>query len=219
MRHGIRAGFVLPAVPLLGLLFWCEPVHASTIVYNSLSDAPYNLAAYGHIPDGFGSTAEVTVSYQTTSASHAVLDSFLYYWPGGYGDLPAVALAAAGGAYADITLTPAPGHQLTLEMFALAGLGGDVAGQTVRVLQGVGGTLLWDVSPVAIAGGLAHSSFAPSLVSTGPVTIDFGPSGSVGINYIWFEAAEATSDAPEPAAMPLCLGALLLLPILRRRAG
>lgn len=176
------------------------PAAASQIDFDSLAGN----ANYSAIPSGFGSTAQVNVTYQTDSSPGVLAASNIDFWnSGGYGDLPYAAFSAINGDYAEITLTPIAGYSITLQNFELAGWpSANKANETVTIRAGVGGAILLNYSPVTIigTGTPADTAFSPNLTSTGPLTIEWAPDWNAGINYINFTSAAVTS-APEPASL------------------
>ncbi len=183
------AGFVVPAVK------------ADTINFDPLAATLKN---YDPIPAGYGSTANVAVSYRTVNVRTGnTLYPYISFWKsGGYGDLPYVAIPSVFGYFAEVTLTPLGGQTLTLNSFELAAVPytnqPNQTNQTVRVLDGTSNTILFDLSPFDVT-GTGHNTITPNLSATTGLRIQFGPSADTGINYINFTSSVAP---PPPAAVP-----------------
>jgi hypothetical protein len=191
---------------------------ASTTI--DFSDLIGTLSDYYPIPNGYDSfaanTPDIAVSYSTNygmdgTCSSSVMVTFVSFWQGQYGDLPAVAYPMLDGHYAIISLTPNPGYEVTLESFLMAGYpagGGSEPGQTISVdnglLQPYPGA---DYSPYTI-GNTGDTMFAPDITSTGTLNIVFGPSWDIGIDDITF--SEQYVGLPDAANSILLLGAAIL---------
>lgn len=187
----VLAGFVVPTVK------------ADTISFDPLAATLKN---YDPIPAGYGSTANVAVSYRTVNVRTGdTLYSYISFWKsGGYGDLPYVAIPSVFGYFAEVTLTPLGGQTLTLNSFELAAVPHtnqpNQTNQTVRVLDGTSNTMLFDLSPFDVT-GTGHNTITPNLSTTTGLRIQFGPSADTGINYINFTSS-VVPPPPPPAAVP-----------------
>lgn len=186
-----------------------QPGFAVTITYDPL----IGNANYSPIPAGYGSTADVAVSYRTLKPSDdSVLASDLLFWNAGYGDLPSAAFAHSNGLIAEITLTPLGGKTLTLNSFMLAGYPMVDKPSTTVHIDGAADNVLLDYSPVTVKGaGPSHSTFSPNLVFSSPIAIEWGTDWNVGINYINYSLG-GRQAVPEPGTIWLLgAGALGLL--------
>jgi hypothetical protein len=191
---------------------------ASTTI--EFSDLIGTLSDYYAIPNGYDSfaanTPDIAVSYSTNNeinggCASSVLVTFVSFWQGQYGDLPAVAYPMLDGHYAIITLTPNLGYEVTLKSFLMAGYptgGGSVPNQSISVDNG----LLQpypsaDYSSYTIE-NTGDTLFAPDITSAGALNIVFGPSWDIGIDDITF--SEQFVGLPDGANSIFLLGAALL---------
>lgn len=194
------------------------PLAADEINFGSLS-------GNANVTNGFGNTATVSVSYQMVDSSGNAVSGFTSQLPlwtpyifNYYGDLGVVAYVsqgsgvATGGDYGEITLTPAAGDSVTVDSFDIAPFVG--TGPTNQLFQVLdqSGTALASYTNQTVSTS-THVTYSPDVTSDGPLTIEFGPSGNVGINDIFFSTQAATSAVPEPSSLGTCLllaSALLL---------
>lgn len=168
---------------------------ATVIQFESISTIPA-IQNYDPIPAGYGSTAQVDVSYLNAS-----------YWGPGYATLKAVAYPSSDGSYTEITLTPKPGQSVTLigfDMGAYPTGSGNRAEQEISISYGIN---FLNYGPINL-NGVAPTHFSPGVSSTGPITIRFGSDWDNGINNIEFEAFSAV---PEPSTYIAGLSALGML--------
>jgi hypothetical protein len=174
------------------------------------------------IPDGYGSTANVAVTYNTlttfSTSGGTVVDPFIRFWNTGYGDMATAGYEATNGLVGQITLTPLNGTTLTLDNFTMAGwYFQDKPDQTVETVNGIN-SHIW--SPVTIPGccqatGGSHVTFVSGVSSTGAISIEWGTDYNAGINYINFDSS-ATPAVPEPATLSLLAAGLLGLAARRK---
>ncbi|MFO0734039.1 MAG: hypothetical protein U0231_21055, partial [Nitrospiraceae bacterium] len=127
---------------------------------------------------GNGFTPNIAVGYATKDlTTNAVVSPTLLHWDVGNGDLVNVAFPSRlSGHYGEIALLPQAGTQVRLNSFDLSGFAGNVPGQTVRVMDGLG-TLAEFTNFTVIGDGPGHSPFAfgPGLVSrSGALRVQFG---------------------------------------------
>jgi hypothetical protein len=165
------------------------------------------LSDYQAIPGTFGSdalnTPNIGVSYQTVDGSGGVYAPYVEFWDGSYGDLPAVAYAAANGYYAQVILTPQAGHSVTLDSFELGGWPNtDQANQTVEVLNGIGQVVWSDGGPLSVTiPGNGHLTLTPDISSSGPLVLEFGPSWNTGVDYVEFSQSNSVPDSGSGLAL------------------
>jgi hypothetical protein len=202
MPHVYKLIFALVVMIAIGL--GMPSAKADTLTFDPLAGA----ANYSQIPDGYGSTVNVAVSYRTLSGTttNTTLNPFILFWNSGYGDLPTAGFATNYGNLAEVTLTPLNGMQINLNSFQLAGYQqSDKLNQIVRIVDGTSNTIVFDKSPFTVAGaGPSHSTFNPNLSSLGSLRIQFGPDWNTGINYINYTVGTSgPNPVPEPATMLL----------------
>lgn len=172
------------------------------------------LANYSYIPDGYGSTAEVAVSYQTLKADKSLYSDHMQFWNEGYADLPAASYSDGSGGYALITFTPAAGYSLNLTGFDMGAYPTGISGRNESVISVLYGASSVDYGPTTLS-GVTATHFAPNVSYSGPVSIIFGTDWDNGINNIEF----SVTAVPEPTTMVAGLGTLGLLALgLRKRA-
>ncbi len=200
------------------LLVSISAANPTTIDFSNLIGS---VSDYGQIPDGYGSfaanTPDVAVSYSTNSGEpqtpiSEVLYSYLSFWQGEYGDLPAVAYPTTSPNYGVVALTPNAGYSVTLDSFRIAGYPtgeGSELGQSIGVDNG--SFQIFSPSVNYYPTDVPHSGdllFTPNITSTGTLNIIFGPSWNIGINDITF--SEQPVAAPDAASSALLLGAAFL---------
>ncbi len=172
------------------------------------------LANYSFIPDGFGSTAEVAVSYQTLNLDKSWFSDHMQFWNEGYADLPAAAYSDGSGRYGVITFTPTAGYSVNLTGFDMGAYPTGISGRAESVISVLYGANSVDYGPTTLS-GVTFTHFAPNVTYSGPVSIIIGTDWNNGINNIEF----SVTAVPEPTTMVAGLGALGLLALgLRKRA-
>jgi hypothetical protein len=208
-----------PAAGILGALMAASIAAADSteIEFAGLSDT---LSDYYAIPNGYDSfaakTPDIAVSYSTNygidgMCTSSVFVTFVSFWQGDYGSLPAVAYPMLNGYYAVISLTPNPGYEVTLESFLIAGYptgSGTESDQNISVDNG-----LFQPYPTAdysatTIGNSGYNPFTPDITSDGTLNIVFGPSWDIGIDDIIF--SEQYVGLPDAANSIFLLGAALL---------
>ena len=160
---------------------------------------------YGYVPDGYGSTPQVAVSYETLDTSLNHLSSHLQFWNSGYDHWPTAAYSDGDGLYGQVTLTPVAGYTVTLGSFEMAAYPTGTGTRSEATIDVIYGSGILHYAPTSLSMDTA-TTFSPNLTYAGPVTIRFGTDWNNGINYIDFTA----SPVPEPSTY--VAGAMLLLP-------
>jgi hypothetical protein len=201
LPHLLRGVMMLSLICILTASTEC---YADQINFNPLTLTLSNGAA---IPNGYGSTSDVQVSYRSfNSTTGTTVVSNLNFWGSGYGDLTTAAYGHYEGLTGEISLTALNGKTVRLESFDLAGwyAFAEIPNQTVKVVDGLGNTLV-DYSPTSIA-TKGHSTFSPFLESTGTLSIQFCNTWNAAINNVNFSAYDKRTQpdaVPEPATMLL----------------
>lgn len=168
---------------------------------------------------GNGFTPNIAVGYATRDlTTHAVVSPTLLHWDVGNGDLVNVAFPGEmTGHYGEIALQPQGGAQVRLNSFDLSGFAGNVPGQTVRVVDGLG-TLAEFTDFTVIGDGPGHSpfSFGSGLVSrSGALRLQFGfDNWDVAIDNVNFDQL---APVPLPSGVILMGTGLAALGAWRRR--
>lgn len=186
---------------------------ADTIDFNNVPGHPST------VTNGYGNTANVTVSYQTVNATGGVETANLALWNpyifNYYGDLGVVGYVTggdgqpdAGGYYGEIILTPAAGYSVTLQSFDVAPFVGTAPGDQLFAILDQNGNPLIEYTNQTISTS-THITYSPNVTYNGPLTLEFGPSGNIGLNYINFTSQ--TSTVPIPASVWLLGFGLLRL--------
>lgn len=157
------------------------------------------LANYSYIPDGYGSTPELAVSYRSLNGNLSVATSHLQFWNEGYGSLPAVAYPDGNGRYGEVTLTPAAGRLAVLKSFEMAAYPTGTGTRTEAVISVLYGDQVVNYGPFELPRNtVAH--FTPNVSHAGPVTLRFGTDWDNGINNLQVETvAERTTYLDSPS--------------------
>jgi hypothetical protein len=165
---------------------------------------------------GNGFTPQVRAAYDilTATGGGGTSDSAHLQSYTGSGDLGVAAFAPVPFAHdtAEIDLTPQAGYEVVLNSFDLVSYAnGTYTDQPVRVYD-ANYNLLADFGPQSVTS--THSRFAPNLVSTGMLRLQYGDNYDVGINNVNFDQFAV----PEPTSLAISLfGAAALA--LRRHAS
>lgn len=180
---------------ILGFAFFdCQ---ANTINFDELQ--PFS--NYSAVPESFGSTSEVSVSYQTLNSDGTVASSNVLLWNSGYADLNTAAFASSNGRLLNITLTAVnPNDYVTLSGFKVGAYP-----QTSRVasdLRIVDGNDITNVlldyaplgNPFTVPGDVAY--IFETNITARSIGIILGTDWNIGINNITF----STTPVPLPAA-------------------
>ena len=176
----------------------------------STSDA---VGTYGVGAEGF--TPNVLASYQTVNAAGATIFGYVDLWTSSYGDLYNVVFPAQNGAYAEITLTPDPGYEVSLISFDAGGWPNVNRNEQLKVLAG--GSVALDYGNVVFPGS-GHSTYSPNLTSSSPITIWFGSDWDGGIDNIVFAQSRIQTGVPDAGAACGLLGlGLAALGLARRK--
>jgi hypothetical protein len=187
---------------------------AATIDFDSLAGSP----DYSNIPDNYGSTPAVTVSYRTLDPSLVETDPNLDFWNSNYGDLQNIAFAVNNGGIAEIRFDANnPGELVTLTSFDMGGwFEVNRTNGLMRILNGSGAVLLDYVAdnggnPVPVLGaGPSHSHFLAN-VSASTLILQWGYDWDIGIDNIEFSTVPG-DVVPEPGSvMLMALGAAALV--------
>jgi hypothetical protein len=163
--------------------------------------------AYGDVEDGDGNTL-VDVIWDANRADATLQD--LFYWGGGYEEIPAVGYGLRNGGGLSILFQAATGWEVTLSGFSIAPYLNRVRNSSLRVATGNDVFLDTGTFTVGTDGSTSYSfaeNWAQSIViELGPDAWDIGISN---IAYDWREAIAATN--PPVGAVPLPASAALLL--------
>jgi hypothetical protein len=164
------------------------------------------------IPQSYGDTGLVDVSYRTINTVTGVPTSGLFAFASGYGDLHDVVYGGTNGStfLSEITLTAKHGAKISLESFDLASFGGARnAPVTVRDLQG---NIL---SSLTVKTNGTHVSWTTGTDYLDGIVIRWGPDGyNVGLDNLSY----TTLAAPEAGTWAMMVAGFGLLGIsLRKR--
>jgi len=175
----------------------------------------------GTLPDGYGSTPLVSISYASSTGAPNTPGyptyppyNYVFWWPQ-YGDLTSVIYSANPFGSILISFTPASGYELTLNSFDL--------GQDVNADDGI---LAADVLPLQILDTAGpgfvfpyertiadiHTHIDSGYSSTGTVTLVVGNNWNIGIDNIDY----SVKSVPEPSTFILLATAGFGI-LLRRR--
>jgi hypothetical protein len=159
-------------------------------------------ANYAHVPDGYGSTADVTVSYRTLNHDLTQAFSYAESWNAGYADLKTAVYAAASGYILDVTITAKdPSKSVVLNSFDVAAYPpGNYTREAdvFEVRDGIG-TVLVDYKSFDISGLIAQTLYPG--VSANSISILLGYDWNNGINNINYSIG--TAPVPIPSAILL----------------
>lgn len=173
---------------------------------------------YAPVPAGYGSTADVTVSYSSLNADGSVAYSDVLLWNAGYANLTTAAFAHSNGLLLSITLTAVnPNQAVTLESFDVGAYPGPGnftrLASDLRVVDGNNfSNVLVDYAPFNVPGNSPYT-FNPN-VTARSLNIILGTDWDNGINNISFSIAAV----PVPGAIWLFGTALAGFGLTRKRA-
>lgn len=185
---------------------------AATINFDALK--PFN--NYDPVPTGYGSTADVAVSYSSLNLNGTTAYNDVLLWNSGYATLNSAAFAHTSGLLLSITLTAInPSQAVKLESFDVAAYPGPGNftrnASDLRVVDGTNpANIFVDYAPYAVPGDAPHT-FAPG-VTAHSVRIILGTDWNNGINNITFNVAAV----PLPGAVWLFGSALAGLGLTRK---
>lgn len=204
--------------------------NATVLTFSDLNLSNYGVipAAYGDHVAGQGSfpngtygtaggwTPNVGIGYETGSTpGSSNVSNHLDFWSTSYGDLEGIAFASQTGEYAGITLTPDAGHNVQLTSFDIAGWPtSDLPLAALEVIDGNGNVLWNSNATVAHGAGPSHDSYAPGVISSGPITLVWGTNWNIGVDNVQF--SQDARAVPEPVSLSL-LGLAVAAVAKRRR--
>jgi hypothetical protein len=157
------------------------------------------------IPQTYGDTVDVDVSYRTLSATTGQPTGSGLFQFGSYGDLTDVVYGGGDGLHyiAEITLTATMGHLLSLQSFDVATYNRRASYVPISIYDLAGNLLS---GGTYVTGSPTHATVKPSTGYLSGVVIRWGPdSYNVGLDNITYDA-QPVIPVPEPAtwAMLLC---------------
>jgi hypothetical protein len=214
--RNIKKGWLLSAAT--ATLFVVAPFAAAQAAVINFDTLPaFN--NYDHLTGSFGSTADVTVSYQTLNADFTYFSDYVETWNAGYANLNTAAYAGYSGGILDITLTAVDSSKsVILDSFDVAAYPTGLTGRLASVLQlrdGAGNVLL-NYAPFT-ASGITAQTLTPG-VTAHSISILLGTDWDNGVNNINFSLGDtAPSAVPEPATMLLLGTGLAGLAAARRK--
>ncbi|WP_020483353.1 PEP-CTERM sorting domain-containing protein [Methylomonas sp. MK1] len=186
---------------------------AAIINFDALQ--PFN--DYDPILAGYGSTADVTVSYSSLNPDGSVAYADVLLWNDGYADLNTAAFAHTSGLLLSITLTAVnPNQSVTLNSFDVAAYPTGAVNSTLtatdfRVVDGNDfSNILVNYGPYEVS-RFAAQTFSPNLTAHS-LNIILGTDWNNGINNINFTVAAV----PLPGAVWLFGTALAGLGLTRK---
>ncbi|QSB00669.1 hypothetical protein JWZ98_18725 [Methylomonas sp. EFPC1] len=185
---------------------------AATINFDALQ--PFD--NYAPVPAGYGSTADVAVSYSSLNLNGTTAYNDALLWNAGYATLNSAAFAHTSGLLLSITLTAInPNQGVTLESFDVAAYPGPGNftrnASDLRVVDGTNPTNIFvDYAPYPVPGDAPHT-FTPG-VTAHSIRIILGTDWNNGINNINFNVAAV----PVPGAVWLFGSALVGLGLNRK---
>lgn len=207
MMMTLMAAAFLALVPLTA-------VQADVINFDSLLPI---VQYYTPVPIGYGSTADVTVSYRTLDPTLIpVPGNPPQVWDSGYGDLKTAVYAGYSGGILEITLTANnPSQSVVLNSFAVAAYPTGTDSRKADIFEVIdgNGNVLYDYKDFDISGSVAQI-LSPS-VKANSISILLGYNWNNGINNINF----STSAVPVPAAMWLLGSGLIGLIGMRKKSS
>jgi hypothetical protein len=189
------------------------------IDFDPLASSPYNLVNYSPIPNDWGSTADVTVSYHSLASSFPTVD-YALFWTSGYADLPTAGFSAYGTGVLEITLTANDvSQQVLLNSFKVGAYpttqNGTQLADLLSVVDGNSNVLI-DYAPFYVSQENAQTLYPG--VSAHSVSILLGHNFNNGINYIDFSVQGTETSIPEPSSCELvALAAAALAGLVLRR--
>lgn len=219
MEKKVKLGFKCWQLIIVISFFVAIPLTAQATLVNFDSLVQLGYKDYAPIPDGYGSTADVTVSYKTLSSDLSTLYSYASLWTSGYADLTSAAYSKVSGAVLDITLTAKdPSKSVTLNSFQVAAYPKGTPDRSADLFQVVDGNgkVLVDYLQHSI-GGTTATTLTPD-VTAHSVSILLGYYWNNGINNIDFTAKPTPTPLPA-AAWLLGSGVMGLFGLRRKRSN
>lgn len=171
-----------------------------------------NINPNGSFEQGLGDIANLDVANATLGAfSGAAIASYLVHETSGYGDLTDIARGAAPHSVGSLTFSPDAGYEVTISSFDVGAW--TAYGNQRFVIYDENYNALWGVQSDTAAFG--HLTFTPNVTFAGTVHLQWGFNYYMGIDNLTYSVAP-TGAVPLPAGLPLLVGALLALPLVRR---
>lgn len=208
--QGIRAAVALAA--LIG-----APAAATTTIDFSNTGCTAQNSLYCSIPQSYGDTADVDVSYRTIDKSTGNATGSGLFEFGAYGDLTDVVYGGTDMTHyiGEITLTAKTGRTLSLRSFDFATFNGHSIGVPIIISDLAGNTLLSGGFPTLSP---HHNTLNVNTDYLSGVVIRWGPdSYNVGLDNITYDIRSAV---PEPATWAMmAIGMGIIGWSARRRSG
>jgi hypothetical protein len=177
------------------------PAHAAVLDFTNTGCT--SSGVYCLIPQTYGDTADVDVSYRTIQKSDGqTVGAGLFDFKSGYGDLTHVVFGGTDMTHylAEITLTAKAGRLLSLQSFDFATYGGRSSKVPINVFDLDGNVL---TSGNFSTNSPKHATLAMNSDFLSGVVIRWGPdSYNVGLDNIRYDTLLA---APEPATWAMML--------------
>jgi hypothetical protein len=191
----------------------------------SICNGGTSCSNYVPIDQSYGDTAFSDVSYRSINVEDSTtFEGFLRYWDDEYGDLIDVLWGGTNntGYISEIAIDPAPGFEVSLVGFDLAGWPDTDRPSQVTVYRLDFGEILYSSGPVT-APGDGYLNFDLDLAYRADIVrIQWGPDGfTAGLDNIHFEFRPISTEPPasvtDPAMLALTIVGLIGMAKLRRR--
>jgi hypothetical protein len=204
---------------LAALFFWFCNAQAGTINFDALQ--PFN--NYAYVPDGYGSTADVSVTYQTLWTDGSLANSHAMLWNAGFANLNTVVFADNPVTLLEITLTAVnPNSMVLLNSFDVgayfdtnASYKAPRPASDLRVVDGNNNVLI-NYVPFSVPFDIAQT-LMPN-VAANSLSIILGTDWNNGINNISFDTTSVSAVPLPPALWLFGSASLMGLGLLRKKA-
>lgn len=205
----------LCAFAAAGTLWATSDVNATTVDFSDLANAPFGFVDNAVIPQTFGDTPEVDVTYATLDGgnnwgqSATVFADNVRYWSEAYSGDQA-AFADQDNKKVQIKLEAAPGYKITNLIFDFGAYYNLDRTVDYKAFDG-----LWNqiggADSFFLTGAIGGGGIVPFVQDLTTVIFQFGDDWNVGLNGFSFDAVSTQNPDPIPIPAGIILAGTALL--------